>query len=477
MSLHNDTHDIAADENMSRITGHENLPEEFDLDAARKSNELILIKTHAPPVHPDDRFIYLVRDGRASCWSYAHYRLDYHDADYLDKSLEEVIRGEVVFGSWAEHLESWSPLTNPNALLVRFEDLVTDTENVVSRLEEFLGITAKDASVPEFSELQALNSKFFRSGSTDSWRDGFPPRLLELFWLKNSVQMHSYGYQNLAPEKTPGREELITMLHAASIRRVKDVRGAIAKKNNSRANAALDLALERIKEDFELVKEITKSSWDDTQIRNRETVGNLTQQLQSETTARIASQRELSELRAENQESIAALTTELKEAETKFEQELAAFNKQLEDLTKERENLLQKEITLTQERDTLLDESQALHKQRGILTTERDNLQISLAETKARLDGAELEKEAISKRNQNLLNQQDTLRDKLTTNSEALNDLDQQRTEVFELFEALADSRALFSPRKKYQRYGALIRKLREQLDSSRDSKHTNKGT
>ena len=63
-SIHNDTHDIAADQSTVEIVGHEHLPEDFDLDRARLSNSIYVIKTHAPPQNETDMAIYLVRDGR-----------------------------------------------------------------------------------------------------------------------------------------------------------------------------------------------------------------------------------------------------------------------------------------------------------------------------------------------------------------------------------------------------------------------------
>ena len=455
-SLHNDVHDIAANENMSRITGHQNLPNDFDIDKARHSDQLMFIKTHAPPTNPNDRVIYLLRDGRESCWSYAHYRLDYHGAEDLEKSLEEVIRGEVVFGSWAEHIESWSPQIRKNLLLIRFEDLVTSTEETVKRLENYLEIDAADTSAPTFKALHALNSKFFRSGSVDSWRNGFPAHLMDLFWLNSQRQMERFEYLESAPKADSHRPELFAMLQNFSTQHINNIASTAddqaSKERVKLTKTAQSNALLKLNEDFNLAQAASTDAWRANQHTNRAAREELRKELHNAQNDQEKAEAQALELKQQLGNLIEA-QTQSKAENKKLKQRVNSLTETLSKSKAENQSLNQNLIGLTQAHTESATNAQNLLQEIESISTEVTNLST--------------ERKALVDRNQSLLDDFELLREDLQVSSESLANLLKEREEILDLFAQLVGSRALRSPRLKYQRYSALMQKLRDQFDAT----------
>lgn len=80
---------------------------------ARKSEEIFFVKTHdLPDAKIDiakDKFIYIVRDGRSSVTSYRHFLNDFAKQN---KSMKEIILGNVGFGGWGNHVREWESKFN-----------------------------------------------------------------------------------------------------------------------------------------------------------------------------------------------------------------------------------------------------------------------------------------------------------------------------------------------------------------------------
>ena len=154
-SIYGDKADIAADQKTAEVVGHKLLPDDFSVDAARQSEELYLIKTHDYPVNERDRAIYLMRDGRECSLSFAKHEQDFGQRY---KSLMDVIYGNVVFGSWGQHISHWSPGSRDNTLLIKFEEMINDPWSFVEEIAAFIQVDPAGASIPTFEELNKVNS-------------------------------------------------------------------------------------------------------------------------------------------------------------------------------------------------------------------------------------------------------------------------------------------------------------------------------
>jgi hypothetical protein len=159
-----------------------------------------LVKTHEPP-HDSQPAIYIVRNGLAVVRSYKHYLFD---VDKVDYSLEQVILGEPIFGSWGAHLDAWDPLHRPNTLFLKYEDLIHSPERELDRVESFLRLRKLRKWVNNFEQLQAANPKMFRQGAAVAPAHGFTQHQLQLFSALHGDWMARLDYS--APAFTTPRE-------------------------------------------------------------------------------------------------------------------------------------------------------------------------------------------------------------------------------------------------------------------------------
>jgi len=109
-----------------------------------------ILKSHEPF---DARFrnvVYLVRDPRDVAVSEYHFDLKkrYIAADVtLEQFVTRYVAGETSgYGSWWEHTASWIAARqgDPRFLLVRYEDLLSNSIQETGKLAEFLGIAADE---------------------------------------------------------------------------------------------------------------------------------------------------------------------------------------------------------------------------------------------------------------------------------------------------------------------------------------------
>ena len=196
-SVYGDKFDIASHKKTSDVVGHKQLPENFEIETARKSKKLYLIKTHGY-IQTEDKVIYLVRDGRESIASYLQYEKNFHERE---KSVKDIIIGNVGFSSWADHIATWNPLCRKNTLLIKFENLIDDPVKHIDDISQFLDIKPISDDIPTFKQLNSINPKFFRSGKNDSWASLFSIDDIILFWLRSYNQMKDMGYDNSIPSE------------------------------------------------------------------------------------------------------------------------------------------------------------------------------------------------------------------------------------------------------------------------------------
>lgn len=102
------------------------------------------------------RYIYGIRNGLDVAVSYHHHHRKYipgRNRQPLDAFFYQFLAGDVVYGSWFEHVSDW--LRNAdrlNVLVVSYEELSADLEAGVRRIADFCGITIDPAAMPRILE-------------------------------------------------------------------------------------------------------------------------------------------------------------------------------------------------------------------------------------------------------------------------------------------------------------------------------------
>jgi hypothetical protein len=168
------------------------------------------VKTHALPPNSTEPAFYVVRDGRDSLVSYAHFALTQVEGLRLDeispgqvtnKVRELILYPRLNYGTWSQNVEAWT--RRPNTHVLRFEELVARPREVVDRAIGDIGLNLRLVSdaIPSFEELHRASGVFFRRGATGTWPEIFSRELHALFWKHNGTVMERLGYRFNAPLK------------------------------------------------------------------------------------------------------------------------------------------------------------------------------------------------------------------------------------------------------------------------------------
>ncbi|WP_373499488.1 sulfotransferase domain-containing protein [Desulfococcus sp.] len=191
---------------------------------ALASPELSLVKTHLPP-RDEQPFIYVVRDGRLSVTSYRKFHRDYNG---IDKSIASLIIGDDVCGDWTTHYRVWNDRSAPERLVLRFEELVNVSEEVLARIACFIRFTGEIAPWENpIGRLREVEPDFFNRAETRFAADpewGLAERFL--FERFHGELMRGLGYENDLScvhliREVPGEflamaEEMVTLLRRLS---------------------------------------------------------------------------------------------------------------------------------------------------------------------------------------------------------------------------------------------------------------------
>jgi hypothetical protein len=176
-------------------------PDGDPLAALREHEETIFLKTHRVADAEDPNpAIYLVRDGRDSVVSYAHFAKAQGEGNFGRMSYEEAIaalieRQDHPYGNWSAHVRAWTGRDAPTEI-IRFEELVADPVGTVRNAVEALGVSLPEPSraPPSFEALHERDPDRYRRGKVGSWKTELSPDLEELFWRKHGATMVALGY-------------------------------------------------------------------------------------------------------------------------------------------------------------------------------------------------------------------------------------------------------------------------------------------
>src|SRR5437764_10932356 len=129
-------------------------------DTSSQSNKTLkgtprprIIKTHEYFDHRYPKTIYIVRDPRDVALSYYDFHRRYMHIDDnvpLDRFIEGFISGQLIsagWGTWAENVASWvyAREHSDRFLLLRYEDMLKETEAELKRIGVFMGIDPEQA--------------------------------------------------------------------------------------------------------------------------------------------------------------------------------------------------------------------------------------------------------------------------------------------------------------------------------------------
>lgn len=110
-----------------------------------------VFKSHLPREWLPDgaRYIYVERDGLDVLVSYFHFYQAYLGfKGTMDDFYSRFMDGRLQYGSWFDHVAGWRErASDPDVLIVRYEDLLNDRKASIERIVDFLGWERDERSV------------------------------------------------------------------------------------------------------------------------------------------------------------------------------------------------------------------------------------------------------------------------------------------------------------------------------------------
>ena len=122
--------------------------------------------------------IYVVRDPRNVITSISnHFSLDLEESYKFITNRNKIISGNdfsmsTVLGSWSDHYTSWSKIKFSPILVVKYENLISDTKNTLIKILNFLS-KLNDVEINEKKIFNTVNSCSFENLSKMEKKEGF----------------------------------------------------------------------------------------------------------------------------------------------------------------------------------------------------------------------------------------------------------------------------------------------------------------
>ena len=151
----------------------------------RNSNRLFVIKTHEIPFD-DSPAIFVVRDGRDAVTALSRF--------WTIPIVNAIVGQGCVFGNWSHYYHAWQPKTRAKTIIVRFEDMVNDSQKILMQIMPMLGRSPKRDYVDDYEQQKDKWPQLF-NGRTGIWREDMTESDLELFWQCHGEVMAELGYE------------------------------------------------------------------------------------------------------------------------------------------------------------------------------------------------------------------------------------------------------------------------------------------
>ncbi|UJR19162.1 hypothetical protein I4U23_022292 [Adineta vaga] len=171
----------------------DNVMPHLELSGSKFCENFPVIKTHLPRnflhINPQAKYIVVARNPKDCCVSFYHHTRGFvtyynYANGTFDDYFERFINGKVDFNDYFDHFQSWEPyLNDSNVFFCTYEQLKSDTKEIIKKLALFLGIEM-DKNMLE----KVLNNCSFASMKKDGqrWTDERPDDM-PLFMRKGEI--------------------------------------------------------------------------------------------------------------------------------------------------------------------------------------------------------------------------------------------------------------------------------------------------
>jgi len=168
-------------------------------------------------------FIYIVRDPRNVVLSMSnHFGIPQEESFEIISNERYIIYPQIgnqlipstLVGSWSNHLSSWKNSKKINKLIIKYEDLINNTNYYFEKIIKFLVHnskvifdekklinsinTTKFENLKKYEDKYGFNmgqkKKFFHLGEKNNWKTLLDPKISERVVNKFKIEMEDLGY-------------------------------------------------------------------------------------------------------------------------------------------------------------------------------------------------------------------------------------------------------------------------------------------
>lgn len=185
-----------------------------------KTHNALMIDRGVPTINSavTSGAIYIVRNPLDVAISYAHhmgrsidYAIDHMEQKGLETKVSEKSVYEV-YGSWSEHVYSWTRKPNRAVYIMRYEDMTANPTAVFGALARHLLMLPTEQQLSEAIELSSFErlkkqeseegfrerpkaaKQFFREGKANQWQQVLTRSQIRRIIEAHQVQMRRFGY-------------------------------------------------------------------------------------------------------------------------------------------------------------------------------------------------------------------------------------------------------------------------------------------
>ena len=198
----------------------ERIAEQTDGLSFVKTHHALMIDRGVPTINSavTSGAIYIVRNPLDVAISFAHHMnntID-HAINFMEtKGLETNVTEKSVYevyGSWSEHVQSWTRKPNRAVYVMRYEDMTADPKTTFGKLARHLLMLPTEAQLSKALELSSFErlkkqeseagfkerpkaaKQFFREGKSGQWRSVLTRDQIIRIVTAHEVQMRRFGY-------------------------------------------------------------------------------------------------------------------------------------------------------------------------------------------------------------------------------------------------------------------------------------------
>lgn len=198
----------------------EEIMESADGLAFVKTHHALVMDRKLPTINFDVTAgaIYVVRNPLDVAISFSH-----HMNATVDQAVEQMAMKDAetpisekavyeVYGSWSQHVESWTRRPHRTILVMRYEDMLDDPLKTFGGLAHHLKLPATENEIEKAIELSSFENlsaqedqqgfaekpkeakKFFRSGKSGQWKKELDDQQVDRIVSAHHAQMKRFGY-------------------------------------------------------------------------------------------------------------------------------------------------------------------------------------------------------------------------------------------------------------------------------------------